>query len=90
MFRQKSFNRKLGLAIVITSIVLAPYTLYASLFVGAAIDAVIYLLVPWVGICYNCETEYRDVAGVADLDPFDHLTAQKIQARQEREAASGA
>lgn len=89
-FRQKSFNRKLGMAVVLVSIALAPYTLYMSLFVGAAFDGVIYLLVPWVGICYNCEVEYRGYAGVAALDYFDHLTAQKVQVRQEKAAESSA
>jgi hypothetical protein len=61
-----------------------------SLFVGAALDALIYFLVPDAGICYNCETEYRDNHAIRELAPFDHLTAQRVQARREREARGSA
>ncbi len=86
-FKQKSFNRAFGIAVVLVAIAFAPFTSppYISLFIGAAVDGVVYLLVPWVGICYNCETEYRGLPGIADLEPFEHLIAQRIQARQARE-----
>lgn len=86
LFRQKSFNRAFGIAVVGVAIVFAPLTSppYISLFIGAGVDGLVYLLVPWIGICYNCETEYRGTPAIADLERFDHTTAQRIQARQER------
>ncbi|MAE71120.1 MAG: hypothetical protein CME06_11725 [Gemmatimonadetes bacterium] len=86
-FKQKSFNRVFGIGVVLVAIAFAPFTSppYISLFIGAAIDGVVYLLVPWVGICYNCETEYRGLPGIAQLEPFEHLVAQRVQARRARE-----
>jgi DNA-directed RNA polymerase subunit RPC12/RpoP len=60
MYVQRDFNQKAGLVIVIIGAVLAPFTpFYSSLFVAAAIDAVLYLLLPEITICYRCGTHFR-------------------------------
>jgi hypothetical protein len=70
MFLRKDFPQKLGLAIVVVAAV-AFLVLAASrawfylgalvLLAAVAVDAVLYLVVPKITVCYRCRAEFRDV-----------------------------
>ncbi len=78
MYVQRDFNQRAGLAIVIVGAALAPFTpYYASLFVAAAVDAVLYLLLPEITICYRCGTHFRGFPRNPKHQAFDlHLAEQ--------------
>ncbi len=59
LFTQKDFSRPLGIAIVVVAAVLAPWTMYVSLVVAAAVDWILWRVAPNVVVCYVCEAEHR-------------------------------
>ena len=71
LFIRKDFPQKLGLAIVIAA-ALAFVILAASrsgfylgaliLVIAAVVDAILYLLVRKVTVCYRCRAEFREVS----------------------------
>jgi hypothetical protein len=88
LFIRKDFPQKLGLLVVaaaaITFLVLAanPHTFYLGVWVllGAAVlDALLYLVVPRITVCYRCRAHFRG----APLNPthhgFDLSTAEKYR-----------
>jgi len=78
LYVQRDFNQRAGLAIVIVGGALAPFTpYYASLFVAAAIDAVLYALLPEIAVCYRCHAHFRGFARNPKHEAFDlHLAEQ--------------
>jgi hypothetical protein len=71
LYSQRDFNRKLGLALVAVGLGLGPFTSWISVGVAVLADAVLYLLVPTVTICYACNAQYRGLAKEASPGPFD-------------------
>jgi hypothetical protein len=59
LYVQRDFNRALGLTIAAVGLALGPFTSWISTVVAIAIDAVLYVLVPLVGVCYACNAQYR-------------------------------
>ena len=70
LYRQKDFNRKLGVGLVIVGVLLAYFTYGLSLLTVAIIDFVIYRSVGEVACCYQCESQYRGV-GIDVVPPFN-------------------
>src|SRR5437868_4950156 len=77
LFIRKDFPQKLGLLIVVAAglafFVLAanPHTLYLGFWVlvaAAAIDAILYLIVPKATVCYRCRRTFRGMP----LNPKHH------------------
>lgn len=86
-FVRKDFPQKLGLAFVvifglIASVfyyrqrVIATYSTLAAL---VLIDAVIFLFVGKVVVCYKCRAEYRGAAYNSRLAGFDLATSEKYR-----------
>ena len=83
LYVQRDFNQKAGLAIVILGGILAPFTpYYASLFVAAAIDAVLYTLLPEITVCYRCQAHFRGFARNPRHHAFDLHLAEQYGARR--------
>jgi hypothetical protein len=78
LYVQRDFNQRAGLAVVIVGALLAPFTpFYSSLFVAAAIDAVLYAVLPDITICYRCQSHFRGFARNPSHDAFDlHIAEQ--------------
>jgi hypothetical protein len=80
---QRDFNQKAGLAIVILGGALAPFTpYYASLFVAAAVDAVLYALLPEITVCYRCQAHFRGFARNPRHNAFDLHLAEQYESRR--------
>ncbi len=59
-YRQKDFNRKLGLGIIIIAAVTSILTEnYLPLGVAVVVDSLIFLFLPLITICYKCKGIYR-------------------------------
>ena len=78
LYVQRDFNQKVGLGVVILGAALAPFTpFYSSLFVAAAIDAVLYAMLPEITVCYRCHAHFRGFASNPKHEAFDlHLAEQ--------------
>ena len=59
LFQQRDFNRAVGLTLAAVGLALGPFTHWISTVAAIAVDAVLYLLVAPVAICYACEAQQR-------------------------------
>ncbi len=73
-YRQKDFNRKLGIIILVVGFGLALAVskwFYPILVAMAALDLALYFLLPEIQICYACQGIYRGVPIPDSLKTFD-------------------
>ncbi len=78
LYVQRDFNQRAGLAIVVGGAALAPFTpYYASLFVAAAVDAVLFALLPEIAVCYRCQAHFRGFARNPKHEAFDLHVAEQ-------------
>jgi uncharacterized paraquat-inducible protein A len=92
MYIQKDFPHVLGLAIVVTGFAMStvfwffyrPVLAFAVLLATAAVDLLLYYLVPDVTICYRCLGQCRGPGSNPDgrFQPFDLSIGERY--RQER------
>jgi predicted RNA-binding Zn-ribbon protein involved in translation (DUF1610 family) len=71
LYRQKDFNRRLGVAIVLFGVLFSYYTYGLSLLLVAVIDWLIYRRVGEVASCYACHSVYRGFSSVTAVPPFN-------------------
>jgi len=78
LYVQRDFNQRVGLAIVVVGALFAPFTpYYASLGIAAAVDAVLYLLLPEITVCYRCQAHFRGFPRNPKHEAFDlHIAEQ--------------
>ena len=88
LFIRKDFPQKLGLFIVagagIGFLVLAanPHRVYLGVWLLVAavvIDALLYLIVPKITVCYRCRAEFRGVPLNPRHEGFELATAEKYR-----------
>jgi hypothetical protein len=96
IYRQKDFNRRAGLVVVIAGMAISlavlpfsPMGAYGVLFGMAIFDGILYWRLPEVAICYRCKAKHRGWSGDSRLEPFDLLTADLID-QQVRDSADRA
>jgi hypothetical protein len=71
LYRQKDFNRRLGVAIVLVGVLFSYFTYGLSLLAVALIDWFIYRRVGEVASCYACGSVYRGFSSVRAVPPFN-------------------
>ena len=71
MYQARDFPRSLGIAVVVAAAVLAPFTMYLSLAVGAALDASLVFVVPKRVHCYRCGAVHHRFPRPEVWRPFD-------------------
>ena len=71
LYKQKDFNRKIGVGILVIGILFAYFTYGISLLVVTVIDFCLYRYVGEVGCCYQCQAQYRGTESVKKLEGFD-------------------
>lgn len=79
LYRQRDFNRKIGIAIIVVGavvsigagVLISPWLTYILLTAFALIDFVIYRRVPECVVCYHCQAILRGYPGTSEIEPFD-------------------
>ena len=71
LYRQKDFRRSLGLALAAVGLLLGPFTSWISVGVAVVVDAVLYLVVGNVSVCYACDAQVRGLPKARQPAPFD-------------------
>lgn len=85
IYRQRDFNRVLGVAIIVVGAVLAPFTYYISLAVFAAVDFLVFYLVRDVVCCHHCQAQMRGYPGTKEAPDFDLNVSDKyLEIERER------
>jgi hypothetical protein len=77
-YKQKDFNRKIGVLLFIIAAILSIWTYGISLIVLYLFDLMLFSRLGNIVICYKCQTIYRHVANVVDFAPFDHEMNDRI------------
>ena len=76
-YLQKDFNQALGCLIMLTGIVLVPWTYGLSLPFFALIDWVFYKRIPFIAVCYKCLTEFHGFKIPEHFKTFMHHIGAK-------------
>jgi hypothetical protein len=84
LYRQRDFNRFLGIVVVVVGAVLVPFTYGISLPVVFLIDLILYRRVAEMAVCYLCRAEYRGIEVPKRVLPFRHHLAAGYEKRRER------
>jgi hypothetical protein len=92
LYVRKDFSQRLGLAIVVTAMVLSSiawgfhwrYATYGILFAAALIDVVLYFSVGNLLQCYRCRAEYRGLPGLDQREAFNLETHEKFRQQAAR------
>jgi hypothetical protein len=92
LYRQKDFNRQLGMAIVGLGIVISivifarnqPIYAMSALAITALVDFLAYFLVGEVTVCYSCHAIYRGFKRNPEHEPFDLKKLEKYGGRTPR------
>lgn len=69
-YRQKDFNRKLGVGLIVLGVGLAYFTYGVSLLAVTLIDWIIAKKVAEVGCCYQCHAQFRKSPMIETMEPF--------------------
>ena len=89
MFVRKDFPQKLGVSIVVLAglafLVLAanPHRFYVGVWIlvfATGVDAVLYVVVPRITVCYRCRSEFREAPINSKHEGFELSTAEKYRA----------
>jgi hypothetical protein len=87
LFVRKDFPQRLGVLTVGLGILGSSiawyyskiYITYAILFATAALDLVLYWVVPNALMCYRCGAHYREVPGLDEFEPFNLETHERYR-----------
>ncbi|WP_034731317.1 hypothetical protein [Bacteriovorax sp. Seq25_V] len=85
-YKQKDFNRKLGVTLFVTAallsvwIFMSPYAPYAvaPFLVLYVFDFILFRKLKPIGICYKCNTIFRNVTNIQDIHDFNHEMNDRI------------
>ncbi len=92
LWRQKDFPQALGLTMVAAGATLSsvawwfhrPVWALGILMAFAAIDLLLYALMPDVLVCYRCRSRHSNDADLSEHPTFDHETAERYRQEQLR------
>jgi hypothetical protein len=77
-YKQKDFNRKIGVALFVIAAILSIWTYGLSFVVLYLFDFFLFKKLGHVAICYKCNTVFRDVANMAQIADFNHEMNDRI------------
>ena len=71
IYKQKDFNRKVGIGLLVIGIFLSFFTYGISLLIVTLFDGWLYRKVGEVGCCYLCQSQFRNSPQIEKLEGFD-------------------
>ncbi len=77
-YKQKDFNRKIGVALFVVAAILSIWTYGLSLVALYLVDLFLFRRLSMVAICYKCRTNFRTVANMSEIRDFDHEMNDRI------------
>lgn len=77
-YKQKDFNRKIGVALFVIAAILSIWTYGLSLVVLYLCDLFLFRRLAMVVICYKCKTNFRKVKNVMEIGDYDHEMNDRI------------
>lgn len=77
-YKQKDFNRKIGVLLFIIAAILSIWTYGISLVALYLVDLFLFRRLNMVAICYKCQTNFRQVMNMGELPDYDHEMNDRI------------
>jgi hypothetical protein len=77
-YKQKDFNRKIGVALFIIAAILSIWTYGLSLVGLYLVDLFLFRRLAMVAICYKCRTNFRGLANMLEIRDYDHEMNDRI------------
>ena len=77
-YKQKDFNRKIGVALFVIAAILSIWTYGLSLVVLYLVDLFLFRKLSLVAICYKCRTNFRNLTNMSEIRDFDHEMNDRI------------
>jgi len=77
-YKQKDFNRKIGVALFVIAAILSIYTYGLSLVALYLVDLFLFKKLALVAICYKCKTNFRKVSNMSEIRDYDHEMNDRI------------
>ena len=77
-YKQKDFNRKIGVMLFVIAAIAAIWTYGISLIVLYLFDLLLYRRLGDVAACYKCNTLFRKLKNFDQIRPFDHEMHDRI------------
>ena len=77
-YRQKDFNRKMGVILFIIASILSIWTYGISFIVLYALDLFLFQKLDYVAVCYKCNTIFRKAKNLSKIPFFDHEKNDRI------------
>lgn len=77
-YKQKDFNRKIGVILFVIAAILSIWTYGVSLIVLYLMDLFLYRRLSEIVICYKCATVFRGVGNMDLILGFDHEMNDRI------------
>ena len=77
-YRQKDFNRKLGVGLFAVAAIVSLWTYGLSLVALWLLDLFLFRRLGNVVVCYNCRSIFRSIKGEGTVPEFDHETHDRI------------
>lgn len=77
-YKQKDFNRKIGVALFVVAAILSIWTYGLSLVALYLVDLFLFRKLALVAICYKCRTNFRRVSNMDEIRDFDHEMNDRI------------
>lgn len=77
-YKQKDFNRKIGVMLFVIAAIASIWTYGLSLVALYIVDLLLFRKLKPVAICYKCLTNFRKVANIEEIRDFDHEMNDRI------------
>lgn len=77
-YKQKDFNRKIGVALFVIAAILSIWTYGLSLVALYLVDLFLFRKLSLVAICYKCRTNFRKITNMSDIHDFNHEMNDRI------------
>ncbi len=77
-YKQKDFNRKIGVILFVIAAILSIWTYGLSLVVLYLLDLFLFRRLAMVTICYKCQTNFRKLKNIQEIRDFDHEMNDRI------------
>jgi hypothetical protein len=77
-YKQKDFNRIIGVALFVIAAILSIWTYGLSLVVLYLVDLFLFKKLALVAICYKCRTNFRRVKNMMEIRDYDHEMNDRI------------
>jgi hypothetical protein len=77
-YKQKDFNRIIGVTLFVIAAILSIWTYGLSLVALYLVDLFLFRKLALVAICYKCRTNFRGLANMAEIRDYDHEMNDRI------------